>query len=82
MSQNCVLAGTVGWTYAAAGWKNCSNPPSGDPRTPSETDWTNAEPKLNVDGAIAPIIIVVGLSRSMFLLFNLFNNRLRQPLQL
>ncbi len=57
MSQNCVLAGTVGWTYAAAGWKNCSNPPSGDPRTPSETDWTNAEPKLNVDGAIAPIII-------------------------
>ncbi len=53
---SCTLAATVGWFHAAAAYKNCSNPPSGEPRTPTETDWTNAEPKLNVEGAITPLL--------------------------
>lgn len=56
INQNCTLAGVAGWTYAASGWKNCTNPPTGETRTPTEADWTSAEPKLNVEGAITPLV--------------------------
>ncbi len=54
--NGCVGYGTVSYAYAAVYYGGCGqiNP---ETRTPTETDWANAEPKLNVDGAIAPIII-------------------------
>jgi len=56
INQTCTLAGVAGWTYSASGWKNCSDAPNGTPRAPSDTDWASAEPKLNVEGAITPLL--------------------------
>lgn len=53
--NGCQGISTISFIYSATGYKNCGQLES-TPRIPTEQDWTNAEPKLNVDGAITPLV--------------------------
>jgi len=53
--NGCQGISTISFLYSATGYKNCGQLES-TPRIPTEQDWTNAEPKLNVEGAITPLL--------------------------